>query len=104
MAVVPIIPQRSMQEEIVEVTQFIPHERIADGFPVPQFRNKLWESQSFLRWSGSTASRSRSWCASAPDFAENVEMIQPVRTAVEQIVAFPMPQILEKSWRCFSSS
>ena len=32
-----------MQEEIVEVTQFILYERIADVFPVPQFRSKLWE-------------------------------------------------------------
>ena len=31
-------------EEIVEVTQFIPHERSVDVFPVPQFRNKWWKS------------------------------------------------------------
>ena len=98
MTVVQIIPQGGMQEEIVEVTQFIPHERIAVVFPVPQFRNKLWESRSFFRRSGSAASWSRSWCAT--DFAENQKVIQPVRTAVEQIVAFPTPQITGKSSRC----
>ena len=34
-----------MQEGIVEVTQFIPHECIADVFPVPQFRNNFWEAK-----------------------------------------------------------
>ena len=100
MSVVEIIPQGGVQEEIVEVTQFVPHERIAVVFPVPQFRNKLWKSRSFFRRSGSAATWSRSWCASATDFAENVEVTLLVRTAVEQIVAFPMPQITWKSWRC----
>ena len=85
---------------IVEVIRFIPHECIAVVFTVPQFRDNLWESRSFFRRSGSAASRSRSWCASATDCAENVEVVQLVRTAVEQIVAFPMPQIMWKSWRC----
>ena len=98
--VVQIIPQVGVQEEIVEVTQFVPHERIAVVSPVPQFRNKLWESRSFFRRIGSAATWSRSWCASATDFAENVEVTQLVRTAVEQIVAFPMPQFTWKSWRC----
>ena len=35
------------------MTQSIPHERIVDVFPVPQFTNKLWKSRSFFRRSGS---------------------------------------------------
>ena len=73
-----------MHEENVEVTQFIPHERLADVFS----GTILWESRSFFRRSGSEALLSRSWCASATDFAENVDVIQLVRTAVEQIVPF----------------
>ena len=94
----------SCRKKIVEVTQFMPHERIADVFPVPQFRNKLWESRSFFRRSGSAASWSRSWCASATDYAENVDVIQLVRTTVGQIVAFPLPQIHGKIVQVFSSS
>ena len=60
---VQIIPQgcacsraRSLEEN-VEVTQFFPLERI-DAVPVPQIRNKLWESQSTFHKSGISASQS----------------------------------------------
>ena len=81
------------------MTLLIPHERIVVVFSVPPFRNKWWESRSFCRRTGSAASRSRSWCASGTDHVENVEVILLVRTAVEQIVVIPMPQITGKSWR-----
>ena len=42
--------------------------------------------------------RGRSLCASATDYAENVEVIQHVSTAVEQIVVILMPQITGKSY------
>ena len=82
-----------MQEEIVEVTQFILYERIADVFPVPQFRSKLWESCSFFHRSGSAASWCRSWSATATEYAENVEVTQLALNAqTVQIVC-------HRSWR-----
>ena len=93
---VQIIPQgcacsraRSLEEN-VEVTQFFPLERI-DAVPVPQIRNKLWESQSTFHKSGFSASQSGSWAASTTDHGENVEVIQLMRVAVAQIVAVPVP-------------
>ena len=70
-------------EEIVEVTQSIPHERIV-VVPVPPFRNKLWESRSFLRRSGFSASQRRSWNASTTDHGESGEVIQLLRVARER--------------------
>ena len=43
-------------DEILKVTQFIPHERIA-VVPVPQIMNKLWESQSTFHKGGFSASQ-----------------------------------------------
>ena len=84
-------PQGGMQEEIFEVTQFIPHERIV-VVPVPPPRNKLWESRSFFRRSRFRASQSRLWYASTADHGGIVVVIQLVHCIAAQIVG--------KSWRC----
>ena len=71
------------------------------AFPMPQFRNKFWKLRRTFRKSGFTASRSRSWCASTKDHGEDVEVVQFVRVAVEEIVDIPchcavVPQITEE--------
>ena len=69
-------------EEIVEMTQFFPHERIVEVFPVPRFRNKLWKSLSFFRRSGSAAS----WWPVPQILGKNRGGDHLVRVTVEQIV------------------
>ena len=65
--------------------------------------HKLCESHSTFYKSGfSGVAEQLVVCHSVTDHGENVEVIQLVRVAVEQIVAFPMPQIMGKS-RGFSN-
>ena len=63
-------------DEILKVTQFFPHERIA-VVPVPQIMNKLWESQSTFHKGGFSAS-----AASTTDPGEHEEVIQLVRVRI----------------------
>ena len=84
-------------EEIVEVTQFIPHERIAVVFPVPQIQEPILEVAKNIPQDRVSSN------------AEQIVVCQNHRScrkcggdtawcvAVEQIVAFPMPQIIGES-------
>ena len=75
------------------MTQFIPRERIVDVFPVPQFKNKLWESRSFFCRSESAAPWSRSWCTSTTDHGEKVEVISLCESPRSRSCAQPMLQL-----------
>ena len=102
-AVVQIVPQGEMQEQFVEVTQFFPHERIVVRFVnVATQEQTLEVVENIPQERVQPATRSRPWCARTTDLGEIVEVMQLVRTAAEQNVAFPMPQRshgCHRSWR-----